>query len=46
MIENHNLIIHNEVIQLHNVFYLKMFEFHHENEQHHENNEILLIMHV
>lgn len=46
MIENHNLIIHNEGIQLHDVLYLKMIEFHHENEQHHENNEILLIMHV
>jgi hypothetical protein len=45
MIVNHNLIIHNEGIQLHDVLYLKMIEFHHVNEQHHENNETLLIRH-
>ncbi len=45
-IENHNLIIQNEVMLLLDVLYLEMIEFHHENEQHHENNEILLIMRV
>ena len=45
MIENHNLIIHNEGIQWHFVLLIKMIEFHHENELHHENNLILLIRH-
>lgn len=31
---------------LHDVLLLKMIEFHHENVQHHENNEISLIMNV